>query len=409
MKILASNEIITLLSALFLLLFSSFVCGKVCEKLKVPKVIGEIVGGMLVGGSGLALLAPDAFADIFKAFPEEEKILNIFYQLGLIFLMFSSGYSTDLTLSKENTKTYSLLLFGATVLPMAAGIPFIKLFENDFIGTAGNSLAFAFVFLICAAITSIPVISKIFFDIGLMNSKFSNMVLTVSTVQDLILWILLNLSTTLAQDGEFKPAPFILTTFVTIALMFSVKLLERFIISHNLQIKSNIIPVSLLIIVAAVYLLSLINVNIMYSAFISGYIVKAITPKNSGEIIKIKDFAMSFFVPIYFALVGIQLDIVNNFSIARFALFFAIAFSLEFFGTILPLFLTKLKKKTIIGLGITMNARGGPGIVLGTTAYAYNIINLEFFTVIIITTMLSSALAGFWLRKNKEFLLSEDI
>ena len=63
---------------------------------------------------------------------------------------------------------------------------------------------------------------------------------------------------------------------------------------------------------------------------------------------------------------------------------------------------TKLKKKTIFSLGITMNARGGPGIVLATTAFAYNIINIEFFTVIILTTMLSSMIAGYWLRAVKE-------
>ena len=47
---------------------------------------------------------------------------------------------------------------------------------------------------------------------------------------------------------------------------------------------------------------------------------------------------------------------------------------------------------------ITMNARGGPGIVLATIAYANNIINLEFFTVLILTTMLSSMIAGYYLR-----------
>ena len=45
-----------------------------------------------------------------------------------------------------------------------------------------------------------------------------------------------------------------------------------------------------------------------------------------------------------------------------------------------------------------MNARGGPGIVLATVAYASNIISLEFFTVLILTTMISSMIAGYFLR-----------
>ena len=49
-----------------------------------------------------------------------------------------------------------------------------------------------------------------------------------------------------------------------------------------------------------------------------------------------------------------------------------------------------------------MNARGGPGIVLATVAYNYGIINAEFFTVLILTTMLSSLIAGYWLRGQQK-------
>ena len=72
---------------------------------------------------------------------------------------------------------------------------------------------------------------------------------------------------------------------------------------------------------------------------------------------------------------------------------------MEWIGTvILLLVVTKLRKKVVWNFGITMNARGGPGIVLATTAYNYGIINVEFFTVLILTTMLSSLIAGYWLR-----------
>ena len=128
---------------------------------------------------------------------------------------------------------------------------------------------------------------------------------------------------------------------------------------------------------------------------------------SENEIIKLKDVAMNFFVPIYFALVGLQLDIVHNFNIGRFVLFFIIAFGLEFIGTVILTWFTNFKRITVISLGITMNARGGPGIVLATTAYSVGIINLEFFTVLIITTMISSALAGCWLRVNKQKLISD--
>lgn len=401
MDTLTTMEISKTFLALFLLLFFSFIGGKLFEYIKAPKVVGEITGGMILGGSCIGLLFPDFFSSVFSAYESEGKVLNIFYQLGLVSLMFSSGYNTSISITKKNAKNYFLLFFGATIIPMSLSLIFIKLFEQYFIGTANNSISFGLVFAISTAITSIPVISKIFFDIGMMNTKFSNMVLTVSTLKDLCLWILLNLSISLIETGELNIFKLLTTTTITIGLLVCVKAFELIIRKAKITISSNALPISFLVLFLTIYLLSKLNINIMYSAFIGGYMMKAILSEENKEIDKIKDFAMNLFVPIYFALVGIQLDVIHNFSLIRFTLFFIIAFSLEFIGTVCVMWFTNLKKKTVLSLGITMNARGGPGIVLATTAFAYNIINIEFFTVLILTTMLSSTIAGYWLRRFK--------
>ena len=85
---LSEKEIIITLIALALLLLFAFVFGTLMEKIKGPRVVGEILGGMILGGSCLFLLFPAISQQIFFFYPEEGKVLNIFYQLGLIFLMF---------------------------------------------------------------------------------------------------------------------------------------------------------------------------------------------------------------------------------------------------------------------------------------------------------------------------------
>lgn len=402
MNTLTGNELSITFLSLFLLLTFSFVCGKIFEWIKAPKVVGEIVGGMFLGGSCIGLLFPEVFDSIFNGFAEQGKVLNIFYQLGLVFLMFSSGFNTTISITKQNAKNYILLFIGATIFPMILGIPFIKLFESNFIGFANNKLAFSLVFLISVAITSIPVISKIFFDIGMMNTKYSNMILTVSTLQDLCLWILLNLSISVIETGNFEIVNFIFTTILTVGLLIGAKFIEIIFEKKNIKITKNIQSISFLVIFITVFALSKLNINIMYSAFVAGYIMKSMVEQDSVEIKGIKDFSMHLFVPIYFALVGIQLDVVHNFSVLRFLLFFVIAFGLEFVGTVGTMWFTEFNKKIVFSFGITMNARGGPGIVLATTAFAYQIINIEFFTVLILTTMLSSMIAGYWLRNTKE-------
>ena len=66
------------------------------------------------------------------------------------------------------------------------------------------------------------------------------------------------------------------------------------------------------------------------------------------------------------------------------------------------LLFTKYDNSVKMNYAITMNARGGPGIVLATVAYASKIINLEFFTILILTTMISSMIAGYYLRYQQK-------
>ena len=90
LKTLSENEVFITFIALALLLAGAYICGKLMETIRAPKVVGEIVGGMLFGGTFLYHFFPSLMESIFQSYPEEGKVLNLFYQLGLIFLMFSS-------------------------------------------------------------------------------------------------------------------------------------------------------------------------------------------------------------------------------------------------------------------------------------------------------------------------------
>lgn len=98
---LADQEIIVTFLALASLLAGAFIVGWIFEKLQAPKVVGEIIGGMLFGGTFLGAVIPEVTRHIFEGYSEEGKVLNIFYQLGLAFLMFSSGYHTEINLQKK--------------------------------------------------------------------------------------------------------------------------------------------------------------------------------------------------------------------------------------------------------------------------------------------------------------------
>lgn len=413
---LTDNEIMIVMTALACLLAGAFLIGRIFEKIQAPKVVGEIIGGMLFGGTFMGAFAPELMGGIFNGFNEEGKVLNIFYQLGLSFLMFSSGYNTKIDLHKRNSKVFFSLFIGSTIIPMIAGLVFVKKFARYFIGQSNNYISFLLVFLIGIAITSIPVISKIFFDMKIINTQFANIVLTASTLQDLCLWILLNTAIDISLSEKLDIGNMCIVISLTILLFVAANLVRGKVEKLEIHIYvSSFMQLCFVGLFVTVAFLSLFKINIMYSAFLAGYIIRSISSKDRNAMERVKcitDFSFSFFVPIYFALVGIQLNLLHNFSLFRFITFFALAFILEWIGTVLILLLvTRLKRKVVWNFGITMNARGGPGIVLATVAYNYDIINVEFFTVLILTTMLSSLIAGYWLRwqQKKDKMVFDDL
>jgi Kef-type K+ transport system membrane component KefB len=406
LQTLSESQVLITFVAISLLLLFSYVFGTLFEKIKGPRVVGEIIGGMILGGSCAFILFPNLMSKIFFAYPEEGQVLNIFYQLGLIFLMFLSGYNTELKINKENSKIISLVFIGATIFPMLLSIPFANVFRNYFIGSVNNNISFTLVFCIGVAITSIPVISKIFFDMGIMNTKFSNTILTVATFQDLCLWILLNIATCISTTGEIKLSKMLTIVTVTIGLFILITIFSRKIKPISKEVNTKLFYViSFITLFLVCGVISKFGINIMYSAFLVGYIIKAIfgsEKKTKEKISSLENIIFAFFVPVYFALVGIQLNVIHDFSLVRFLLFFTVAFGLEFIGTWIPLLFVKISNTTKMNFAITMNARGGPGIVLATVTYAANIINLEFFTILILTTMLSSMIAGYYLRYQQK-------
>lgn len=164
---------------------------------------------------------------------------------------------------------------------MIAGLAFVRGFEPYFIGTANSHVAFLFVFIIGVAITSIPVISKIFFDMGIINTRFANVVLTASTLQDLCLCILLNTAIDIALSEELNIGNMCVVIFLTLALFLIVHFIGRKLENVDIRIGNSsfmqLCFISLFVIVAA---LSYLKINIMYSAFLTGYIIRSITNKD---------------------------------------------------------------------------------------------------------------------------------
>jgi len=159
--------------ALVLLLFSAYICSLLFDKIKLPRVIGEIFGGLLLGPTVFGYLFPDSENWIFSAYPSEGQLLSLVSWFGLILLMFVSGVEIRGTFSREDKRTAVAFLLGATILPFLIGLAVSRVYDfSSYAGPNSNPFSLSIIIGIAVAVTSIPVISKIFLDLKIMGSRY---------------------------------------------------------------------------------------------------------------------------------------------------------------------------------------------------------------------------------------------
>ncbi|CCQ93340.1 Sodium/hydrogen exchanger [[Clostridium] ultunense Esp] len=402
--ILQNQEVIHVLLAASILLAFARLFGWIMEKLGSPRVIGEIGAGILLGPTLLEWLLPDLWRFIFTGVLEEDLLLSVLYWLGFSLLMFISGVELKLEWKKEYSRLTATLVLLTTTIPFLTGIIFTDLFHWEvFFGEAKNPLAFSLVMGIAFAVISIPVISKIFFDLGISHTSFAQINLTIAGIHDLFLWVILAFATALVHEGYGSYSlltPLITTTgFILSFAWFLPNLISRF--RWSLASEENSLSSTMILLWVSVSLAGLLSIDMMFGALAAGLFVRRVENASvkTGKMVELlKKVSLSSFIPLYFSLVGFQLDLLHHFPLFSFLLILFLATLIQ--GSLVWLGAKWMGQTPLTSLNFAaaLNARGGPGIVLATVAYQAKIINQDLFAIFVMLSLVTSWIAGTWLR-----------
>jgi Kef-type K+ transport system membrane component KefB len=372
----------------------------------MPRVVGEIVGGLVMSPTILGFFFPQVYHWMFNAFESEGKLLAMIYWLGLVLLMFGSGFEIQKSLSGDDKKTVTAIFIGSTALPLLAGWAAPRFYDFSWlIGTGGNLQALFIVIAIATAVTSIPVISKIFIDLKIMDTRFAKIVLATATTHDILLYVMLAVATGLV--GTASASMYDVSVVVTLTLGFFVITLLvmpciiRYINAsrYNLLLKSSPGGYVLFICFLFAAIASVLKVNVVFGALLAGMIVGMLPDANlQGAKTHIKEMSLAFFTPLYFAIVGLQLDLIRHFDLFFFIGFFVFTSFFSIVGTMLALRFIKKGWFPSFNYGVAMCTRGGPGIVLASVALSAGIINETFYSVLVMVAIVTSLLAGYWFQ-----------
>ena len=399
-------ELGRLFFAIVLLLFSAHSFGFLFHKLKLPRVIGEIFGGALLGPTVLGNFFPQVAEWIFNAFAAEGKLISLISWLGLVLLMFVSGFEVQKSFDGNDRKIVVATLLGSTIIPFLAGWLAPSLYDfSPYLGSKSNLLALRIIVAVAVAITSIPVISKIFMDLGILKTSFAKIVLATATLHDVVLWVALAIATGLVSTKVTSLAGIMVTVLITIIFLgislFVMPQLIKFTsgLKFNFLIRSSTSGYVLFVCFLFAAVASVLDVNIVFGALLAGMVIGVMPHERFAKAKEhIKDMSLAFFVPIYFAIIGLRLDLIYHFDILFSLQFLLFATTFAVLGTLIALRLAKKDWLSSFNIAVAMNARGGPLIVLATVALELGIINQTFFVTLVLIALATSLLAGSWFK-----------
>jgi Kef-type K+ transport system membrane component KefB len=366
--------------------------------------VGEILAGVVLGP---AVLGRWTFLSHFVSQAYQQgHILDFIYWLGLLLLMFLSGAETQQLFSREERREVGWLTIVGTGIPFVLGLTLGPwLISPRLAGPNGNRLSLIIILAVGVAVTSVPVVSKIFADLKILHTRFARLVLGVAVLEDIFLWLALAIATSITGKTAFNARELLyhlIATFGFFVLGLTVvpRLVKRVNKARwNILAKQSPIGYTRAVLLAYCVVAGALNVSLIFAAFLAGFAVVHKKRRLFAEALDaVGKVSFAIFIPVYFAIVGLKLDLVRGLSLWMLLVFFAGSCAVKVLSVSMAGRFAGFRGLDLINLAITTNARGGPGIVLASVAFDAGIISSKFYTTLIITAVLTSQLAGAWLE-----------
>lgn len=399
----SDSDLTSILLILLLLVGLAQLLGYLFVKLRQPRVVGEILAGVLLGPALIGRLPVGE--KLLEATQHQGNILNFVYWMGLLLLMFLSGAETRNLFTREERREVSWLVIVGTGIPFLLGLVLGPwLIHPALAGPNGNRISLIIILAVGVAVTSVPVVSKIFADLKILHTRFARLVLGVAVLEDIVLWMALAIATAIAGKTALnlrQMSYHLVSTvgFFGLGLTIVPRIIKRINKSRfNVFAQQSPVAYALAVLLAYCVVAGALDVSLVFAAFLAGFAV--IHKKRrlfAGALDAIGKVSFAFFIPVYFAIVGLKLDLIRGFSLWMAAAFILGSCLIKILSVSFAGRLAGFRGLDLVNLAITTNARGGPGIVLASVAFDAGIISPQFYTTLILAAVLTSQVAGAWL------------
>ncbi|MBW4485221.1 MAG: cation:proton antiporter [Tildeniella torsiva UHER 1998/13D] len=316
----------SVLLSLVVVYLAAKIGGELCARVNLPAVLGELIGGVIVGVSAMHLIVfPEAGGEVqsllmnlvgmttgqapselLRVFQGESEVISVLAELGVIILLFEIGLESDLKELIRVGPQAAVVAVVGVVVPFAAGTAgLIAIFGIDTIPAvfAGAALT----------ATSIGITAKVLAEMQKLSSREGQIIIGAAVLDDVLGIIVLAVVASLAKTGEIEilNVAFLVAGAAAflVGSIFIGRLLSPYFVMvvNKMRTRGQVIISSLIFAFVLAYIAAAIQLEAILGAFAAGLILAETSKHNEIEeqISPIADML----VPIFFIVVGARTDL----------------------------------------------------------------------------------------------------
>jgi Kef-type K+ transport system membrane component KefB len=383
---------------LFVVLSLALALGELFRRFGQPTIVGEIIGGVLLGPSVFGSIAPDLSRAFLPA--AQSQLLGNTAWLGSVFFLLLAGTEVNLTTLQRQGRAVVWTSLLALVVPFVLGVLLAMRLDAEYLADPSRRWIFALFIGTAMSVSAIPVIAKILIELNLIRQPIGNMIMGAAVINDLIGWILfvvlLGLIGNNVVDKSVTAIVLLTVGFALLCLTLGrVAIARLFLLLRIRQLpKEGILGFAVLLAFFCAGVTQWIGIHAIFGAFLAGVMLGETEEVKAHTHAALQNIVFYVFAPIFFASMGMRANFVAGFDLYLVAAIFLVACAGKMIGGTAGAWLGGMKKNEALAAGFGLNARGAMEIILAFLALEYGLINEKIFVALVITAIGTAAISG---------------
>lgn len=403
----AEEIVLRLLIQLIVILLVTRGVVLLARRLGQTDVSGEILAGILLGPSLLGALAgtidPQFMHRLFH--PSTSAIFTGMAQVGLVLLMFQIGLEFEFrTHLGEDRRPIFVISATGLVLPFALGYLTAPWFYAHLPEAQKPALlGFRLFFAVAMSITAIPILGRIFMELGLSHTRTAALTVGAAAIDDVSGWLVLGAISLLVQDKPLLSwvLPRVIGLAIYLFVVFRVlqPVLKHAVAAHLERaggLRVTAVAWILLLLFASATITSLLGVFAIIGGFVMGVVLHDDRRFVEAWKQRVAPLVQAFFLPIFFTYTGLRTDIgtiPGGFGFLMLVLVCAIAFVAKLGGCYAAARLVGETHRSALTIGVCMNTRALMELIALNIGLDLGVLTRSMFTMLVLMAIASTFMA----------------